>query len=1785
MDLDTNAGNNTPLKQQTRISQQSRTLLRQQKLRYTFIGYIIVLCFLAITQFIGVGLFTKGYLLSRHVLPNIAECGVDSCIRPAKYDKMVFLVIDALRFDFTIPVPESNQYYHNNFPILYDLAQTDSGVLLKFMADPPTTTLQRLKGLTTGSLPTFIDAGSNFNGDHIDEDNWLLQLRNLNKTIAFMGDDTWTALFEDYIDVNLNFPYDSLNVWDLHTVDNGVIEHLYPLIHQHDTWDVLIGHFLGVDHVGHRYGPNHFTMKEKLNQMNQVIEQVVANLDENTLLVVIGDHGMDSTGNHGGDAPDELESTLFMYSKTGKFLKPNDYDIKEAGKNYHRVNQIDLVPTISSLLGLPIPYNNLGFPIEEAFSSAEEVLTASYNTIKQLKQFRDDTPNLAHSLLQQYETLIQHYNNNTVSRSLVFTQFKQFQELSLDQCKGLWARFDLRLISIGIGILFLAVTFMITYSRSIPSVRVSTMSFEFIGSVIAMTMLGLVLSFSIYFVLKPNDFNLVICLAIGSALGMVIGFWAPIMDRFSINFLWNQIMDFFKYNFNSWSFMGILFVILHCLIFASNSYVVWEDKLVSFFLLTFGIGCIYTITVNTQISQREKILGLSHAITFTLMTRLVSMINLCREEQRPYCQATFMTTWWSVVLLHVVSFILPMFIASFYKLSDSYHSAATLWIGTGLSFLLFMNAVYWTFEYVQNNEYFNQVSSGIGLPLIKSLKLAIARLVLFITLVLANFSWSRGPLCVKLELSQESMTSSEEDEDEAEDESEEQPQQTQGSNKTATILGYGNVYGSSYFLLVLNFTVAIMLTNKPIGAISISMLIIQILSLLELNDTLSIRKNLISPIIFGLLGYQHFFSTGHQATIPSIQWELGFMTTETIFMPFTHLNIVLNTFGPFFIVCLSLPLITLWRIVPSNKPITVLSQIITNVTTFITYQLFTGLTSLIFAAHFRRHLMVWKVFAPRFMLSGLLIIVLNVFLIVVTLWFGVAINYNSSFTPDHLEYLRQETKSLFNHGWDSYMTYGFPADEVTPISCRPYGPDFNNNMNTGRNDALGNVSSTVLDNLDSLIIMEQWQELEYILDYLKFNQATIFNQDTIVQVFELTIRSLGGLLSAHLLLTDVTNLGPRYDKFTQIVEKYDGFLLSMAYDLGLRLIPSYKTKTNIPVPRINLARGLARVPPALQRDACTSGATTPVLEFTLLSRLTGDLQFEYYTQLTFWKLWSSKSRLHLLPMTIDPLANHWKDSITGIGASIDSFYEYSAKAAILFNDDYMWSVFKTSYQALLTHSALFGGPRDGIMIFPNVNTEDGSVFGDWIDSLGAFWPGLQVLTGQLTDAIKTHAVYLKIWDYFDSIPERWVYFHLDEEVTNKKPLKSEDSIALEWYPLRPEFIESTYYLYRATKDPMYLQIGERVLNLFRDRYKTLCGFSGLQDVRTGERQDRMETFVLGETLKYLYLLFDTNDEIFLHDEKVMGGKNWIFSTEAHPLWLNKKLDLFNMTQGSVVYQEQRQEPLSEVPSFVKSSVKKTNAEILNTPISPFLRNMTLASKPDTPITGNTENNIIKKDPFGTRFDMCELSPWSNRGFLESGYYTWDYFFHGDYQFEKSLMKPVYIPDKGSSDGSNIELTHDFYEKFTMSIPNQELYLQCSRPATTKSYEVLWGDIKLCNQIEISRLDYNSTSEKWPYMVPGDFWIPEIKGLKLTIEELKADQVDTRNIVITKDWIDSMSEQQDSDTVLRINRVNGIYVDSNTVIWTMPFEVTEQDKGQIEINSDLRIVIQGRVVENLLVWYG
>lgn len=153
----------------------------------------------------------------------------------------------------------------------------------------------------------------------------------------------------------------------------------------------------------------------------------------------------------------------------------------------------------------------------------------------------------------------------------------------------------------------------------------------------------------------------------------------------------------------------------------------------------------------------------------------------------------------------------------------------------------------------------------------------------------------------------------------------------------------------------------------------------------------------------------------------------------------------------------------------------------------------------------------------------------------------------------------------------------------------------------------------------------------------------------------------------------------------------------------------------------------------------------------------------------------------------------------------------------------------------------------------------------WMDSLSAFYPGLLTLTGNLDEAMETHILLTALWTRYSALPERWS--------TSSGAIES----GLGWWGGRPEFIESTYHLYQATRDPWYLYVGEMALRDIKRRCWAKCGWTGIQDVRSGERSDRMESFFLGETVKYLFLLFDPDHPLNKLDAP------FVFSTEGHPL--------------------------------------------------------------------------------------------------------------------------------------------------------------------------------------------------------------------------------------------------------------------------------------------------------------
>jgi phosphatidylinositol glycan class O len=161
---------------------------------------LVILAWISFTHIAGLYLFTRGFLLSRLSLPNVATCFTENetpCTLPPRYKRAIVLIIDALRFDFVSPDPPSpsSMYHHHilTLPAELSAAQPENSLLLDSYADPPTATLQRIKALMTGSLPTFVDIGSNFGGSSIEEDSLVNQVLLAKKNVRHFFLFQWSV--------------------------------------------------------------------------------------------------------------------------------------------------------------------------------------------------------------------------------------------------------------------------------------------------------------------------------------------------------------------------------------------------------------------------------------------------------------------------------------------------------------------------------------------------------------------------------------------------------------------------------------------------------------------------------------------------------------------------------------------------------------------------------------------------------------------------------------------------------------------------------------------------------------------------------------------------------------------------------------------------------------------------------------------------------------------------------------------------------------------------------------------------------------------------------------------------------------------------------------------------------------------------------------------------------------------------------------------------------------------------------------------------------------------------------------------------------------------------------------------------------------------------------------------------------------------------------------------------------------------------------------------------------
>jgi len=424
--------------------------------------------------------------------------------------------------------------------------------------------------------------------------------------------------------------------------------------------------------------------------------------------------------------------------------------------------------------------------------------------------------------------------------------------------------------------------------------------------------------------------------------------------------------------------------------------------------------------------------------------------------------------------------------------------------------------------------------------------------------------------------------------------------------------------------------------------------------------------------------------------------------------------------------------------------------------------------------------------------------------------------------------LRTRVMDMFYHSYDNYMLHAFPHDELLPLSCHYV-------------DNFGGYALTLVDSLDMLAILGNRTEFTRAVGLLK--ERLTFDSDVCISVFETNIRVMGGLLSAHLLASDST---------LALMPSYDGCLLQLALDLGDRLLPAFDTPTGIPYGTVNMRNGVQKDETSISSAAC---AGTLLLEFGTLSRLSGQPVYERVAKRSLLALWARRSEMGLVGGHIDIKTGEWTHKDSGVGTSVDSYFEYLIKGHLMTGE----------YEYLIMFQQAYGAAKAYLSRHPwyvDVNMDTTNLVWPVYNSLQSFWPALEVMAGNLRDATDTHEAYFGVWRKYGFTPEG---FNLAEGRVNQGQTS---------YPLRPELIESTLYLWQATSDPHYIEVGRDMLASLEST-RVPCGHAAVGNVEAHTLIDRMDSYFLSETLKYLYLLFSPG-------HWVTNG-SFVFTTEGHPL--------------------------------------------------------------------------------------------------------------------------------------------------------------------------------------------------------------------------------------------------------------------------------------------------------------
>ncbi len=436
-------------------------------------------------------------------------------------------------------------------------------------------------------------------------------------------------------------------------------------------------------------------------------------------------------------------------------------------------------------------------------------------------------------------------------------------------------------------------------------------------------------------------------------------------------------------------------------------------------------------------------------------------------------------------------------------------------------------------------------------------------------------------------------------------------------------------------------------------------------------------------------------------------------------------------------------------------------------------------------------------------------------------FFSVALQAQKDvkFSEEMKQEMCNKVKAATQHAWQGYKQYAWGADDLKPLT------------KTARTWYKTSMLMTPVDAFDTFTLLgltaEATEAKALILTKLDFNI------DNEVQVFEITIRLLGGLITAYELDGD--------QKF-----------LALAKDLGNRLMPAFHSKTGMPYRYVHLQTGKIR-------DSINNPAEigTLMMEFGKLSKITGDKKYYDAAKRGMMYVYINRSTLDLVGEQIDVETGKWVNARSHIGAYIDSYYEYLYKSWLLFGDKDFKNAFDVHNAAIKKHLI---SKTDKGWFMHQVDMNTGKVIGTTYGALEAFYAGLCAFSGDVETGRQIQEANYYMWTRFNIEPEEFNF--------------KTDTITSAYYILRPENLESAFYMYRLTGELKYLWQGKVMVESIIEHCKNDVGFASLKNVLTFEKMNSMESFFFGETLKYAYLIFAP--------ESTFDFKKAVMTTEAHP---------------------------------------------------------------------------------------------------------------------------------------------------------------------------------------------------------------------------------------------------------------------------------------------------------------